>query len=380
MATDINERLTRLRTRRSGFDRADRVSKDAATSVYAKHLLGEGWEKRAKDQPYTRYCLGAMQEVDQEYTRISVETAERVGNQLRNGLDAIGVLVEFRLQGSVPLNVHIRGVSDVDLLALDTGFLTYATYGRMSLRGEYAPPSNRTSLSILANLRKHAERILADKFPAATVDTSGGKAIAISGGSLARPVDVVPSHWHDTMDYQTSKLERDRAVTIMDKKLEKTLDNLPFLHIHRVNENDLVAAGGVKKAIRLCKHVKNDAIEDGRKMVFPSFDIASTMYHADLSALRVGAVYELAILAETQRFLDELYHDEAKAKSLYTPDGSRKIFDTEEKYQGLRSLSYEIDELAREVAKEQSYLLRQTPDATILDSRKVLRETYVPSL
>ncbi len=380
MAVNIDNRLNRLRTRRSGTDRTHQVALDAAAEVFAKSRIDEAWQKRAKDQPYTRYCLGAMQAVDPDYTRISIETAERVGRQLLGGLQAVGIPVEFRIQGSVPLDVHIRGVSDVDLLTLETGFYTYDTRGAMSLGGQYHLPSQRTSLSVLVNLRTQSERILKDKYPAATVDTSGGKAIAMSGGSLARPVDVVPSHWHDTSAYQASNHERDRVVTILDRKIPDTVDNLPFLHISRINERDRSVFGGLKKSIRLCKNVKNDANEEGRRIVFPSFDIAATMYHADPAGFQAGIANELAVLAETQRFLDELYHDEAKAKSLMVPDGSRRIFDSDEKYQGLRTLSYEMDELAKEVAKEHSPLLRVSPQATVLDARKVLRETYVPQL
>jgi len=380
MAMNINNRLNQLRTRRSGIDRADRLAMEAAAEVLAKSRIDEAWQKRAKDQPHTRYCLGAMQAVDADYTRISIETAERVGKQLVNGLQILGIPIELRLQGSVALDVHIRGVSDVDLLTLETDFYTYDTRGAMSLGGQYRSPTQRTSLSVLGNLRTESQRILKDKFPAATVDTSGGKAIAIFGGSLARPVDVVPSHWHDTAAYQVSRLERDRGVTILDKKVPETIDNLPFLHIHRVNERDKSVFGGLKKAIRLCKNVKNDAIEEGTKINFPSFDITATMYHADSVGLQAGFVNELAILAETQRFLDELYHDEAKAKSLMVPDGSRRIFDTDDKYQGLRTLSYEMDELAKEVAKEQSPLLRVSPQANVIDARRVLRESYVPGV
>ena len=64
-------------------------------------------------------------------------------------------------------------------------------------------------------------------------------------------------------------------------------------------------------------------------------------------------MYELGILAEAQRFLDYLYHNEAFAKSLYVPDGSRIIFDTQDKYEGMKKLSVEMDDLLREVAKEQ---------------------------
>lgn len=376
MARDIDKRLNQLRTRRSGVDRLGMVTQDAAADVLRKSYLEEGWQQRAKEQPYTRYCLGAMQEVDQDYTRISLETAERVGKQLLDGLQSADFAVEFRLQGSVPLNVHIRGVSDVDLLTLDTSFLRYDTNGLMARSGSYYA-TDKTSLSALQKLRAESEKILKLRYPAAHVDTRGGKAIAISGGSLPRPVDVVPSHWHDTAEYQASQLERDRGVYILDKKVPTTLSNKPFLHIHRINQQDTAANAGLKKAIRLCKNVKNDATEDGKTIVFPSFDIASTLYHCDLAGLRAGAYYELAILAETQRFLDELYHNPEKAKSLWVPDGSRRIFDTDQKYAGLRTLSMEMDDLAKEVAKEQSVLLKHGGDVSLGDSRRILNETFV---
>ena len=111
MARDINKRIQQLRTRRSGMDRLGRLSQDAQLDVLAKSLTEENWLKRAGSQPNTRYALGSMQEVTPEYTRISIETAERVGRQLDIALKSAGFSVDFRLQGSVPLNVHIRGVA-----------------------------------------------------------------------------------------------------------------------------------------------------------------------------------------------------------------------------------------------------------------------------
>lgn len=112
--------------------------------------------------------------------------------------------------------------------------------------------------------------------------------------------------WHDTSDYQRSFAEHDRGVKILDKKVPTTLHNMPFRHIKLISERCVQCVGGLKKSIRLCKNVKADAINDGKDINFPSFDIAATMYHADLGALAAGTTYELAILAETQRWLDYL--------------------------------------------------------------------------
>jgi hypothetical protein len=301
MARNINTRLDHLKTRRQGLDRLNRLATDARNEVLAKSLQAEAWQGRALPQPYTRYALGAMQEVGPAYTRISIDTAERVGKQLANSINDVA----FRLQGSVPLNAHIRGVSDVDLLTLETSFLIYAASGVRGSRGGYYD-TNRTSAAVLTDLRRNVERVLPVSFPAATVDASGGKAVNISGGSLARPIDVVPSHWYDTADYQRSGQEHDRGVYIYNKKTGETICNYPFMHIKRVTDRCDEALGGLRKAIRLCKNVKADAIEEGTAIAFPSFDIAATMYHADMQALKIGYLYELRILAETQRHLDYL--------------------------------------------------------------------------
>ena len=103
------------------------------------------------------------------------------------------------------------------------------------------------------------------------------------------------------------------------------------------------------------------------------------MYHADMDALKMGFFYELRILGETQRFLDQLYHDEAFAKSLRVPDNSRFIFDSQEKYAAMKLLSAEVDDLMREVAKEQVPFL-QTPEGQVLrTSRDAIWSIEVPT-
>jgi hypothetical protein len=125
--------------------------------------------------------------------------------------------------------------------------------------------------------------------------------------------------------------------------------------------------------------VKADTIEDGTAINFPSFDIAATMYHADLGALKMDYFYELRILGETQRFLDLLYRDEAYAKTLRVPDNSRIIFDNQEKYDGMKHLSIEIDDLMKEVAREQAPLLHTTEGNVLKPSRDAIWAIHVPS-
>lgn len=373
MARNIEDRIANLRARRFGLDRLDRLNETARSEVVFDSMSNEPWQARPAGlgKPFTKYALGAMQEVGKRYTEISVETAARVGKQLMTGLTNRGHRVDFRLQGSVPLNVHIRGVSDVDLLTLDISFLTYTISG---LRGQmgYYTPDTRKSLDVILALRAAALPILRDAFPATDVNNSGGKAICISGGSLARSVDVVPSHWFDNASYQQSGQESERSVTIADKNVPETINNLPFLHIKRVNEADLQSSGGMKKAIRLCKNVKADAETD---IALPSFDIAAMMFHADRTVLAANQWHELSVLAETQRFVDLLTLNETYAQTLLVPDGSRPIFNTRAKLDALRKLSIELDDLTLQVAREQDALGRSPHD--LLTGRQRLREAPI---
>jgi len=376
MTQDINQRLQKLRARRFGTDRSTRISFDQQIEILRKQALGEAYERRASGKPFTRYALGAMQEVDPDYTRISIETAARVQGQLERRLPLEGLVTTYRLQGSVPLNIHIRGVSDVDLLVIATDALYYATAGVRAQRGEYSPP-RREPIGLLANLRLKSERALDAAYPAVDVDKTHPKAIKLSGGSLARPIDVVPALWWDTAQYQFSGLEHDRGVSIYHKQENRTIENLPFLHIKRVQDQDALTFGGLLKAIRLCKNVKADAEDEGSPIGLSSYEIAGLLYHADLGALRHGAMFELNILAEAQRHLDWCYANPAQAQVLMTPDGSRRILDTPEKSSALLRLSSELDRLLVQVAKEQNALLYLQESPSMSSSRQAVSQLFV---
>ena len=101
MPRSIDDRLTRLSERRSGLDRYAQLNESQRTEALKKSFTLDSWQKRAAaDKPHTRYALGAMQEVGDASTKVSLETAERVGNQLNKGFEGLGRNVEFRLQGS----------------------------------------------------------------------------------------------------------------------------------------------------------------------------------------------------------------------------------------------------------------------------------------
>lgn len=378
MARDINKRLSQLSTRRKGFDRFTTLSADSMDEVLAKRDITEDYQKRSS-LPYTQYALGAMQEVGPSYTQVGLDEATRVGKQLANRLEAFGINVAFELQGSVPLNIHIRGVSDVDLLTLHTAFITYDRDGRRSQAGAYTNPISYTPESKMRELRLSCESVLPDAFPKADVNTKGSKAIKISGGSLRRAIDVVPAHWHDTVDYQTSWEKHDRGVCIYNKDEHSTFQNMPFKHIKLITDRDDAVLRGLKKTIRLCKNIKSDAEAEGKSIKISSYEIASLMWHCKASDLIVASHLELGLLAVTQAYLDGLARNMTYAASLWTPDNTRRILDTADKLLGLVALSAEVDDLAAEVAKEQQGLLRYG-NPSPQEVRDALQRSYVPTV
>lgn len=357
MIEDSDKLLGRLRDRRHGTGTFANFAMDSAgleslQEALTRQAYGEAYETRARGKPYTMYTLGAMQQVDAAYTKISIKTADRVQEQLRTRLSAKGYSLEFRHQGSVPLNVHIKGVSDIDLLTIESSVFLYDRNGVAGRSNMYVAAS-RSIADVLSDLRRDSESALREAYYAAIVDASGAKAIRISGGSLQRDVDVVPSVWWNSIEYQQSGQAYDRGVAIFNKDDRSTIQNLPFLHIKMISDACDSTYGGLRKSIRLLKNVKADANEDHELIRLSSYDIAGLMYHADRERLRSGLITELAILAEAQRHLEFLVSNPSYAKSLRTPDNSRSILDSEGKFSDLADLSREVTRLMDKVSREQ---------------------------
>ncbi|WP_259639613.1 hypothetical protein [Pseudomonas syringae group genomosp. 3] len=156
-----------------------------------------------------------------------------------------------------------------------------------------------------------------------------------------------------------------------------TIDNWPFLHIKKITDRCNTTHGGLRKAIRLCKNLKAEREAEGRSINLSSFDLASIMYHANIANFTAGLVYELAILAEVQRYLDHLWIYKDEARRLRVPDGSRAIFDSEEKFDGLLAMSAAMDDLLRCVAQEQSAALRFNSQPDLASSRSSVMRSIV---
>ena len=236
----------------------------------------------------------------------------------------------------------------------------------------YSPSEDhRGLLNIAKDVRSKSEAILPKNFPKAEVDCSGNKSIAIEGGSLQRKVDIVPAVWFDSIKYQKSGLESDRGIKVYNKLDHELILNYPFTHIKMINDRDRLYFGNLKCVIRLLKNMIAD-MPDYKKRVaknLSSYDLAGIAFHMDQD-LSMPTYMRLALIEKTRSHLSFLNSLKPYRDTLDVPDGSRKIFNSNEKVEALEILTKEITDLATSVYVELQPL-GSTYDSSVILNKSV---------
>lgn len=335
-----SERLKSMKQRRTDIDFI--IQKSAAENFsYASYLV-ENYEGLKENDVY-KYFIGSMEVVDKIYTNNTYKEAERIQNQLDKIKDSnLDFIYEY--QGSVSNNTHIRAHSDIDILVLIEKFFT--------VEHPQVPkyPYTGDPVEDLMELRMKCEKHLTEAFYAADVDCSGAKSIGLSGGSLKRKIDVVPSNWVNTNEYSKSLNKIHRGVQVLDKYKRVRIKNTPFYHNYLLNEKDKACLFNYKKVVRLLKTLKADA---NSEINFSSYDIAAIVYSMDNSKFVVYNKH-LLLLKNIKEYIEHVLESSIYRDSLYVPDSSRKIFDDSSKVKGLKLLKSEIDTLYYDIVDDLS--------------------------
>jgi len=356
---DFEKRLKSLKERRQGSRERAIYDSVGVESLAATKAINEGLDYRKQESfeklnesDGTKYAIGAMAPVDERSTEISIDEGNRVADSLIKSLNNRGESVTKRLQGSVALDIHIKGHSDVDMLIVVTN--TVNVESPKVEPNRYLPASDpRDLIDIAKDVRSKSEVILPINFPKVNVDCSGNKSIALNGGSLARKVDIVPAIWFDSIKYQKSGKEHDRGIKIYHKEDHEFILNYPFTHIKYVNDRDSLYSGNLKCVVRLMKNMVAD-MPDYKKRVakrLSSYDLAAIGYHMNKD-LNLPSYMRLGLVEKTRSHLSLLLGEKEYRESIYVPDYSRKIFDTGEKTAALEILAKECEDLANAIFKE----------------------------
>jgi hypothetical protein len=327
---------------------------DAAVAV---SKANEVYERLAEDDAI-RYAIGAMQPIDQTYTRNTIAEGERVQSQIDEALRTASLGATFRFQGSVTNDTHIRAHSDIDLLAIRTAFewLEPPQVPQTPYHGSPAADMNEVRSIVTARLQS--------SFPSATVDTSSSKSISISGGSLRRKVDVVPAAWWNTNTYLTSGDENQRGVKIFDASTEKHIPNKPFLHNLLVAQRDIFVRGSLRKVARLLKSLKVDA---DKPVDVSSYDIVSIAYRMPDALLSVPQGGDLKLVANSEVWLRTLIENPGTRGLLQVPNEMRLIFGSDGCSEGgLRQLHAEVVRLLADISSGLARSFRKLEEARIV--------------
>jgi hypothetical protein len=333
--------------------RLDRLaSRRTDQLVTEAKLLNEAYRHIAQSDSVL-YVIGSMQPIDPEYTKNTYAQGDRVRNQLENRLDD---KCEYEYQGSVTNDTHIKARSDIDLLVLTGKFHT------LEKPQEPASPYKGNPLQDLLDLRAEAIVSLEAAFPEATVDSSGAKSISLEGGSLRRKIDVVPSNWFNTNQYNETGQKMYRGVQILDAKNMERLKNTPFLHNAWIAHNDNQTNGGLRKAARLMKSLKYDT----EAIDLSSYDLVSIAFRMSDGDLNVPRGQELSLLNSCYAFCVSLQENSVLRNSLDVPDGHRRIFAAgHATLDGLNQLTRALGELVSDVLRENQSSFRKLAEARV---------------
>lgn len=347
---DFEKRLKSLKDRRQGTRELVLLEKGYHSWDNGDYRIQESYEKLAQS-PGVRYAIGAMSAVSSQSTDISVNEGNRIADTLISMLKTSGINASKRMQGSVALDIHIEGHSDVDMLILYKDTVLVET-PKLDGKPCYAS-DNRPMADIIAELRNKSEVKLTTRYYEATVDCSNNKSISLDGGSLKRKIDIVPSCWYHTHDYQRSRQEHDAGIYIYHKKDHRLIGNFPFKHIHRVNSKDHQYSGNLKKVIRLLKNIVADMpdYKKSKAKKLSSYDLAGIAYHMD-EKLSVPSYLSLALVEQSRVQLNLIKTSKEYRNSLKVPDDTRNIFDDHSKMEALEILAKEVDDLTFSIYKE----------------------------
>lgn len=336
-------RIERLQNRRTDPD----VRGSELNEVY----------KRIAENDAVRYAIGAMQPIDGAYTRNTIAEGERVKNHLNDGLRAHGTSADFRYQGSVTSDTHIRAHSDIDLLTIHGAFFS------LEPPLQAAFPYTGDPLSDLVIMRETSVNVLRSALPSVTVDGTKGKAIALSGGSLRRKIDVVVANWYDTADYNATGQPHLRGIMILDNVKRQRITNKPFLHNDRLHSRDTQVYGMLRRMVRLLKSLKYDADDEPQ---ISSYDIAAIAYNVPDYLLAVPQDQELLLVNNAERHLRFLIENSSERDRLYVPNGMRRVFCSEGASEaGLRELHREVAGLLRDIAEGLARSFKKLEEARV---------------
>ena len=300
------------------------------------------------------YVKLAMNGVNPDYTQRSKDAGEQVKRHLLNGGLAD---VTFQYQGSVMTNTHIKGYSDIDLLAISQKFHTVPLYEINGILNDYSRKQHYNTTQIdrllaeqrnssylgtssddLLKLRLDSEGILSKIY--SIINKAKPKSIKINNTNLKREVDIVIANWYDDVRSIINDRGDNRGIQIYNKdKHDVGTPDYPFLSIQRINTKSAETDGRLKKMIRFLKNLKAKSTL--------SIDLNSFEFNAicfDISKDKYQALPYYGLVAVIYQQLGSLCSNQAVSDALLSVDECEYVFRGKpQKIAELKNLLIEVE-------------------------------------
>jgi len=321
------------------------------SQLFKKSFSDELGKISSSGSKVLEYIRRSMKSVEQQYTSNTIEAGNKVSEHLRNN----NPLLDFKYQGSVMSNTHIKGYSDIDLVQITSSFYSRESKDNFQRKYHSTPglsyqqsqklldvindtPYVYSPVQDLQLLRADAERVLINVYK--NVNIKKSKSIEVNPTNPNRIVDVVTASWYKTVDSEFYDQEIYRGIQIYDKESNTRLNvDYPFLKIHLLDQKNKDSNNRLKKMIRFLKTLKGDSEYELRG--FSSFDICSVCYNIPLERYDTLSYYMLVnVLYEEFKKIAE---NETYRNSIKSIDGTEHIFyNKQEKLRLLKLLQQEL--------------------------------------
>jgi len=335
------------------------------STLFQKSFSDELGKLHSSGLQVLEYIKRAMQGVENRYTERTIEAGDKVKAHLMKNNSSL----DYKYQGSVMSNTHIKGYSDIDLIQITNSFYSHESRDRFNNRfnSDFSLSSAQRQKLLnvidgtpyvgsanadLKAIRSDAETILVNNYK--YVDIKKPKSIEVNPTNPNRLVDVVTASWYRTVESEVNNDADLKGIQIYDKdKNERLPVDYPFLKIRLLNEKNKDVNGRLKKMIRFLKTLKADSEQDLKK--FSSFDICSVCYNIPTYQYSSSAYYELVFVLHQE--FKKILESESYRNSIMSIDGTEYIFKNKpEKVKLLALLFAELESVYTDLLPKTSAL------------------------
>ncbi len=333
MGNDYRLRLENLKGRR--YDEASSVS-----------VLSEAFHT-SDHSDCTKYALESMLEVDPAYGyqvyAISCKIQEKIAKELKKK----GFQIAYRYQGELKTSTNIMLYGEVEIIVL-----------KKNITGKPHIEVQSLALELM--------KILQGNPNFESVEYHDKTRIRITAVQPACKINILPSVWVNSREYNKTKNEIYRGITEFDFKNRKVKKYLPFLNIARINAKDDRVNGNLKNLIRLLKTLCADS-ED--PLALKDSEISAIVYSMSREDLQADERHQLQLLPRVAARLYDLHLHGNQFDGLLSPSGKDRVFDGNPRKKAVigklhESLEELIDDIKKDLEKRRLTLDSEIPYST----------------